>query len=292
MPLVLKLDLAKDAEIEQSLLNGFALTRVGIVSGITSAVTTSQLALIDILNNAPGMPQLGDFLSAGHHEYVCLHRIARPVQNTSGQKAWVWIRYETPGGGGTPLERFAAEDVANLVAEPSDVFPGTAQQIRCSTTATAPQYTSLTPPDTDRPVKVNWPRVMRGLVLYGLFANRPSGNVLNATNCVNDGTWQGLDRGYWRCEGPRVRYSSRDGMYAVSVGFSTKGAGRGRDWSTYEIARSADGTQAGVKTSDLIDAYNEQYEYGLRNDVNGFWKGGLYELANFSQIFGDSFPIG
>lgn len=288
------IDTVTDGEIAQGILDGGRVVRTGIIKGMTIAtVNAPSVALMNALALAPNVPTLGSVLGGGAAaNYVCIYRTARGIPNTGGSMARFWAHYETPGGGGTPLERFAVEDVTNLIAEPIGVFPGTAQQLRVSLTSTAPDYTNDSPPDDDRPVTANYPRVMRSLVLYGLFSNRPSSAVLNSANCVNDDFWQGLPQGYWRCEGARVRYSSRDGLYAVSVGFLTKGEGDGRDWSTYVVPRKSDGTLATVKSDVLGTLYGQDYAPGIANDTDGIGKFGFYDTANFSAIFGDDFPIG
>lgn len=288
-------DTVSDAELQQSLLGQSRIVRTGIVKGLTNLVTTSKTALFDALADAPDIALLGDpFEPDDYPNYLCVHRVARGIPNTGGQMVRVWLHYETPGGGGTPLERFAAEDVTTLIAEPTGVFPGTAKQLRCSLNSTAPNYETDTVDATlqDRPIIANWPRAMRALILYGLFSDRPSSAVLNAKNKVNGNDWQGLGTGYWRCEGARARYSSRDGMYAVSVGFLSKGDGPGEDWSTYEVPRLQDGTLATVKTSVLEALYDADYAYGVQNDKNSVWKAGLYKTLSFSSVFGDDFPIG
>jgi hypothetical protein len=283
-------DQIEGAELEQSVANGRRLVLSGYVTGITTAVTTAKMAMIDAITAADGRAALGAAYDPTLTTYRCMYRVFRAIPGTSGTKGRIFAHFETPQGG-TPFETFAAEDLVSLVAEPTGVFPGTAKQLRCSLTSTSPNYTTDTPATTDRPIIANYPRTMRSLVLYGLFASRPSVTVKNAANKVNSATWQGLGAGYWRCEGPRVRYSNSDGMYAVSVGFLNKGEGTGEDWSTYEIPRKADGTLGTVKDSILTTLYAQAYQYGIRSDKDGVWKAGLYKTANFSAIFGDNFNL-
>ncbi len=299
MALALKLDTIKDAEVQQSLRTQSRLVRTGFLSGITPALfTDKKTALIKAMETAPGIPLLADQLDATNYpQYRCVFRIARPIPSTGGQCAWVYLHYETPNTSGTPLERFAAEDVTTLVSEATNVFPGTAQQLLCSTDDTLPVYDAGGALfANERPITANYPRVMRALVLYGLFADRPNTSVRKAANKVNDAEWAGLPKGYWRCEGPRVRYSNRDGMYAVSVGFLAKGDedDEGADWTTYEVPRGADGSLLKVDSDDLQDLYDGDYEYGVRSDTNGLWAGGLYKLWDFGAVFGDEsdWPLG
>jgi hypothetical protein len=287
-------NLAADGQVEDSLRGRKRLVMHGLVKGITSAtVTSSKLALLDVLADAPGMPQIGDELDPAYPNYFCVHRHAQAVRNSGGSMAWVWAHYETLGGGGVPLERFSAEDVTNLVAEPTSVFPGTAEQLLCSINDTAPVYEDGELFSNERPIIANYPRVMRALILYGLFTDKPSAAMLNAANKVNDAEWQSLGVGRWLCQGARVRYSNLDGMYAVSVGFLTKGDGRGQDWATYVVPRLSDGQLAKVDSDTLSDLYDQDYEYGKMNDTNGCAKYGFYQTAPFGEIFlGDDFPIG
>lgn len=288
-------DTVSDAQLEQSLASGGRLVRTGIVKGLTTAIAPSKKALFAVVNTAPGISALGDPFDVDIPSYICVYTVARGVPNTKGTMARVWQHFETPGGGGTPLERFAAEDSITLSSEPTSVFPGTGKQLRCSLTGTSPSYapTNGRPSaDTDRPITANYPRTLRSLVLYGLFADRPPLAVADAVNTVNSATWQGLGAGRWRCEGARVRYSSRDGMYAVTCGFLTKGSGAGQDWTTYEVPRLSTGEPAAVKSSDLATLYAAPYQNAVRSDKNAIFAAGLYETRNFTSIFGNDFPIG
>jgi hypothetical protein len=280
-------DTVQDAEVQQSLNNGDTIVRTALAKGVEADVATPSSALLVALASV-GVPLLGD-VHPNQASALCIHRIARGV---GGGLVRLWIHYVRPGGGGAPIERFAADDSVVLQNEPMSVFPGTAKQLRCSTTDTAPDPEAADPPATDRPITANYPATVRALVLYGLFADRPSNAVKNSARKVNSATWQGLPRGYWRCEGPQVHYSSRDGMYIITVGFLNKGEEQGEDWSTYEIARSQSGEPAKVKDSILAARYAENYEYGVRWNKDGLFKAGFYRTSNFSATFGDSFPIG
>lgn len=63
-------DQVPEAQVEQSLLSGFRIVRVGIVKGITSDVTTSKAALLDALS------------ASGCEQATALHR------RTCGRAFW------------------------------------------------------------------------------------------------------------------------------------------------------------------------------------------------------------
>lgn len=280
-------DTVEDAEASDSLRDQDRIVRTAFVKGIDiAAVMSSKLALMKVLEDTPDIPDLGDQFDVAYPNYFCMHRVARGIPNTGGSMARLWVHYETPGGGGTPIERFAAEDSTVLVAAPTQKVTGTGVPLLVSSTGDAPDIGEA----TTTLVTSTAPRVMRSLVLYGLFSDRPSTSVLAASNKVNNGTWQGGAAGYWRCEGPRVRYSSRDGMYAVSVGFLTK---MDEDWSTYEFAKDPT-TGLFIKPDEgiLSGLLSAPYAQGVQHDTDGILKVGHYETYNFASTFGVSFPIG
>lgn len=290
MAYTLLLDTVTDAEVQDSLRTRSRFVRTGIVGGLTTAVTSSTLALLDAVSVTPGMPAKGSILHASYPQYILQHRVARGIENTKGTKARVWLHYETLGGGGTPMERFAAQDTTSLSVEPRQTLPGTLKPFLLSMNNTAVNYTTDPQPANVVTVTSSHPREYRALILFGLFADRPNISVLDAANCVNNATWQGLAKGYWRCGGPDVRYSSRDGMYAITVGFMTKGD---QDWSTYEFGRDPITGKLATPTTTIMDVLRAQtYVNDVVYAKNGVLKYGGYPLANFATIFGTSFPIG
>lgn len=286
-------DQVADAQVEQHVRNGTRIVRVGLVEGLTSAVTTSSKAILDAVGHFGGAFAASLAFGFQHPDYtdaLLTFRVARAVENAGGTKARVWAHFETPGNGGAPIERFAIRDTGTLIAEPTEVAPGTAKQLICSTTSSSPNYDHATQRDTERPITANFPRNMRAIQLYGLFADRPPLALLNAGNTVNHATWQGRGRGYWRMDPPDVTWSSRDGLYRVSVSALSKGTRKGEDWSTYEIPIDpATGHKTKVADTDLQALYNQSYEPGLRSDKNGIWKWGFYEVSNLSALLGDTF---
>lgn len=287
MPLETILDTVQDAEVQQSLHQGSRFIRTGIVKGLTLADTTSKLALLAALDDAPDMPDIGEQLDDEYPEFFLMFRTARGIDGTKGTMARVWLHYETLRGGGIPVERFTVRDTGYLIAEPTNVFPGTAKQLLCSTTSSSPDYDG-TQRATDRPITANWPRNQRVLQLVGLFADRPPLALLNAGNTVNHAEWQSRPRGYWRMDPPDVQWSDATGMYRVGVDVMSKGIRPGEDWSTYEIPIDPNtGHQVKVADSVLAALYAQTYELGVRNDKNGVWKGGFYPVSNLSSLLGD-----
>lgn len=290
MAITIDWDQVNGAELDQHVSSGQRIVRSGFVKGLTTTVTTPKLAMLAVMN-VTGVPQFGEIYDAAYPQYRCVYRVVRGIESTGGRMARIFAHYETALGG-TPIETFSAEDGATLSSEPTTVFPGQTKQLLCSTTSTSPNYSATTHAADDRPITANYPRSLRSLVLAGLFANKPSIVTLNATNSVNNATWQGLGIGRWRCEGVRASYSNRDGLYRVTAGFLSKGDGLGDDWSTYEIPIDPKtGQPVRVDQAILTAEQNKPYVNAIMSDKNSLWHVGLYTTRNFSAIFGDNFGV-
>lgn len=294
MALEVKWDLVEGGEIEQHAASGKRIVRSGFVKGITTAtVTSSKLALPKLIDNLIGLglcPNFGDIYDPLYPNYRCVFRNVRGVSG-NGSMARIFAHFETSRGG-TPFETFAIEDSSTPTLEPATIFPGIAKPLRCSLSTAAPTYGS-SPPESEISITVALPRSLRTLIIYGLFADRPSVSVLGALNTVNNATWQGLGKARWKCDAIKCAYSNRDGLYRVTAGFLTKGDGLGDDWSTYEIPIDPrDGKRARPDQAKLADEYNKPYEYAVMSDRNSIFHAGLMPLRNFTAIFGNEFSIG
>lgn len=291
MPLSVTWDIMDGGEIAAHVRSGGRIVRVGHVRGITSTSTTAPTALPDILAFAPAYGE--PYPDPRYSSFVVVYVTARGIPGTRGTMARLYVHYESPRlAGAAPIESFAIEDVTTLVAEPTQVIPGTLTPMLVNLETDEPDPDADPQPATVKMVTATYPRTYRAVVLYGLFNTRPSTTIRYAANCVNHSTWEGLPRGYWRCEGPRVRYSNRDGLFAVSVGFLSKGDQPGEDWSTYSFARDDLGEYV-KPTETLMNTLKAQdYEFGKRWSTRGVYKAGLYRTANFSAIFGDTFVGG
>lgn len=295
--LTIEWDEAQDASATIGRNNGDRFVRIGLVSGITAANTTAPLAMGDALKaaclNSGAIPQTyphPDF-STAKLAYVTVQ--PHPQDHT---KARVWAGYEPIAFSGSPVDRFAVEDVTLLVNEPTGYLPGSRTPLVVSLTTTSPPDNPTVQDANFRTVEANYPRNYRSLVLSGLFSSKPSSAMLLAANRVNSTSWMSLPAGYWRCEGPKVRWASAAGLYSVSVGFLSKGRDDGDDWSTWEFARDPlSGQYVQVKKTVLDPLLAQSYDYGIRYKINGVLKVGMYKTANFGVIFDpliDDTPLG
>lgn len=245
--------------------------------------STPATALIEALESS-GMPQIGEALSPTRTDLTCKNHYVKPLDGpgiTYGNIARVRILFETSRLiGPTPIETFAVEDTTNLGSGTTQLLPYALTPLKV--------YGNAEDDDPENGPKdiatIGLPIPMRSIVLYGLFEERPSEDILSVTRHVNHAEWQGLPKGYWLCSGPRTRWSNLDEMYRVSVAFTTK---QEEDWSEYQILRDPDTGRPWPVDDELVEGLKEdEYEFGINHQYDGILKVGPFRAANFTSIFG------
>lgn len=272
----LKLDTVDGAEGE---------VRKGLKRVVRGAVITDMDVSVpaEVIPRAmtyPGLPNMGSSLSSSYPTY----RLARIIPRAArGKIVFLRLVYEdesTPGGGGGPVfETFSVEDVTTLASGSTQLLPGDLTPLRVSLTGTDTEA-DLAAGET---ATMSYPVPMRSLVLYGLFATRPSVSLLHAMRYVNGATWMGLPKGYWLLSGVSVRYSNVQEGFAVTCTTTTKTE---EDWSSYNSVRGPDNKHIRVPEAETTMLRNQTYEYGIRYKKYGLLKAGPFRLQNFSALFG------
>ncbi len=273
------------------------VVRCGRVLGITSANTTTVKALVDVAMATGQVPyKHPDARLTG---YVLANVIVRGDSQTT---ALIWARYQPISFAGSTVEKFAIEIGGAIEFERMERLPDTGEpfnvQLPDSTTpetsVTLGDYSTVSNLVTLQTLAV--PRVTKVLSLYGLFASVPA-NLEQIENRVNSVAWpaaapgttiMGLAArpvGYWKCDVPRVRWSNRDGMYAVALTIASKGNLPGEDWSSYTFSQDPTTGKFLSPSKDLMShLVDQEYAYGIRNTGGGVLKVGLLQTANFAAI--------
>lgn len=271
----------------------------GRVLGMTSENTTSNKALTDALVASGQIPYEHPDSSLAATGFVLRYAIIRGDSQTTGL---VWAHYAPLQFSGSPIERFAIEVGGAIEYEQMERLPETGEpfnvQLPDSDTpeveVTKGDYSTVSNLVTLQTLAV--PRVTKVLSLYGLFGTVPR-NLEQLENRVNNAAWPAVTPGttlmglgsrgvgYWRADVPRVRWSQRDGLYAVSLTLVSKGTLPGEDWSSYKFSQDPTTGKFLSPANALMAALTvQEYAYGIRNNGGGVLKVGLYHTANFAAI--------
>jgi hypothetical protein len=272
--------------------------RCGAVRGMTDAVTTPTKALTDAVMDSADAPPY-DHPDARLTTFKLRYVIVRADSPTTGM---IWAHYAPLTYSGSPIERLAIEAGGAIEYEQSERLWETGEPFLVRLPSDPPETGSVvdsTLDTADADVSLQTlalPRVTKIISLYGLFAEVP-GNLEDLDNCVNSVDWPpaspgvarlGLSprrKGHWLASPTRVRWSQRDGLYAVAVTLASKGKLTGEDWSSYKFAVDPTTGKFLAPSAALMTVLADQaYEYGIRNNTGGVLKVGQFHLANFAAI--------
>jgi hypothetical protein len=130
---------------------------------------------------------------------------------------------------------------------------------------------------------MSFERTIRRIVMSGVISPQSFAVFRKAANSVNDSTYLGLPRGFWR-----FKYfddSTRDLGRSYAVQFEIC-ADNNKDWSKYEVLRDRNtGQYVTVEAGLLNNLQKKPYSYGVIVN-NGILKVGPYPTANFNSLFG------
>lgn len=228
--------------------------------------------------DAPGIPNIGDAIPGLANSRV-VFKTARPV---SPGMARCFVHVEDGTSEGIPYETFRVTDTTGLEGSTTEVHPGTFRQFRVNMTSDVN--------GAKKTATLSYPIATRRIILEGLFTERPPGTVQSLANKVNSDAWQGMNRGFWRCDLAECSYSNRDGLYRVVVACSTK---QSENWMSLWIARDDNGDHREIPEPilDLVRAAatGNGYQYDIVRNGSGILQTGLYALADFGAVLGDSF---
>ena len=276
MAITLRMDRLDPAAVYDDNEDGIKIVRIGFAEGIP---VDTPAHILPAALEAAGMPGKGE----GHPTRPSAklrRRIVRPVD--AGDKARVELYYDSASDfGGTPNGTFVMRDSTGLTTEMVQLNPELKPiQVRWTPSGGTQVKKTLTLPRTT---------TMRTLSVYATLDRRPSISAQLAVDDVNDRTWQGLGKGFWKCAGLDATFTDATGavgVYTAGAVFITRNY---RDWSDYgwyvdqfgEIPTEDDG----LNPDEIKALMEEDYVYGERY-ANGFTKVGQYRPNNFGAVFG------
>lgn len=290
-------DEASGSEVMIAVREAGYYVRCGRVLGLTNANTTSETALTDVVVASGQVPYTHP--DARLINWKLRYAIVRGDSQTTGL---VWAHYAPLQFAGSPIEKLAIEAGGAIEYEPSERMWDTGHSFKVKLPGDTPETTvtvdeTLDTADADVSLQtLAFPRVTKVLSLYGLFANVPR-NLEKIENAVNDSAWPAASPGafrmglrprgigYWKADPVRVRWSQRDGLYAVAVTLASRGILPGEDWSTYKFAQDPTTGKFLAPSAAMMNALlSLDYQYDIVNNVGGVLKVGLYHLAPFAAV--------
>lgn len=245
----------------------------------TYLVTQTGGATLVQCRDATGIPTMGSVDPELAGAYL-IYKVARAV---APGVARVYCHYETPtitsggGGGGGGIETFAASDDTGQTGSITEIHPFDSHQLLVFNGGSAVAS------QAHQTASISYPKSLRRLTYRGLFADRPSSAVRRLVNHVNDRSYQEYPAGYWLCDHVSSSYSSRDGLYQVTVSMVTQ---QEEPWWSYWIANGPDGKHVTIPPKVLRDSRTKVYEYKTVNNTYGFLQTGLYPVADFQSVLG------
>lgn len=211
---------------------------------------------------------------------ACVVRAIR-VTVTKGIHGLVEVEYRSPGD--TTLEEgnWYISDSTNVEHQAGTVMwkNGTPQLILVGDGGSGRK----------EPAEVQFPTPVRTLEIQAERTGRPGQQVLDGIVAVNNSTWFGYPKGYWRCGGVSARADSSKETITVSGQFLSMVY---RPWMQMPVwYRKSDGRVPDAVIDKLKDDPGP-LRTALMNYVNDVVEGdgwttvGVYPLANFRSIFG------
>lgn len=276
MPITLKLNLLDPAAVYDDGEDSIKITVIGLAQGIPIDTPAN---ILPAALEAAGMPGRGE----GHPtkpQAKLKRRVVRPVD--AGDKARIELYYDSNNDFDlNPNGTFVLRDSTALTNELVQL-DGSFNPIQVVWTPTGGSAVTKT---------VSSPRTtsIRTLSAFATLDQKPSIDTLIAVDDVNDRTWQGRPKGYWKCIGLDATYQDATGsigQYSAGAVFMTR---NWRDWSEYSFYTDQFGeipsVDDGLSPSEIISIMKAPYTIG-QTQGNGFTKTGHYNLANFGAIFG------
>ncbi len=224
-----------------------------------------------------GMPQLNEL-----HPSITNCRVVRHlVRGQANNQATVQIFYETPTGGDVTTGTFFTRAGTSLQSESSGVDQ-----------AGFPIYTTYTPTGSApssiviKHTPINRLTPLRTLQINGTISGLPDAAKTNAVGCVNSVFWQGLDKGFWLCNGFEFE-DNPNGTVSITSSFVSRVQ---RDWKEYSIFLDETGNVPSdvLQNAPISSIVGGPYILGQirAGGIGGFTAVGFYPLANFLSIFG------
>jgi hypothetical protein len=301
MAVTLKLDTIQQSQFEE---NG--LVKRYVRGALIKGMTVEDGKEIDFLFNAgnkdivPGMPQMGEALSASHPDLQLTRRQFIPL---NGGLIRCALTFETPYGFAAQSS-YIVRNSAFLSNIETNMLPGAGR-----TPLSVPGFSQseIVGNDSKIPGDVVTLRIfrpMRQITVSVLAYGSPTSDGGDYIGTVNDDDWpvnvEGMTSkptGYWLMNKFDTMTSKYQGYFTVDAAALTR---TNEDWSEYGILRSRDtGRYAMVTDPDTTHVpphwdYAAEavavkpYKYGImyRRADKGILRVGPYETSSFATLFG------
>lgn len=295
MPAQLILDTIDGASLE---LQGTAVKKVR--TGVITGVPTTDLAdplLLETALSTIGMPRAAD--NAPGYGNLPISKIRAVGFCSDGVR--VELTYETLSGV-TPTAYVITRDSTTRYVR-RNTIPGTRLPFLIPHTTT--DGTTVDVPDDIgfETVAVNYSIISVSMVQLGSLQQQTAtiptlgqldggsglgvtaqvNALANRTNCVNDATWQGLPKGYWRFTRYLTQESRYQGYYST---VATAESPVIEDWSIVQILQDQRTGRFVDLTDNQMNAMNAAgYSYGKIFASEGIARFGPYPMTSYSGIF-------
>lgn len=236
-----------------------------------------------------GMPALGSAYPAGTGTTLVglsLQRII--IRPRTARMATVELLYDVTQIGGITAT-YLIRDSSRLVREVTNMIPGNR----------FPVMVGWKNPDFDIDdefvpfdyVQFAYERHYRVVSISATINNLPPLGNRQAMGRVNDATWYGYPRGYWRVDAFEADSRDRGSTYQIQTEVASR---IDEDWATYGILMNKHtGKYVKVNVSDVDFLVAFDYQYGLKYPTpnpdplnSGIVKIGPYKLVNFAALYG------
>jgi hypothetical protein len=270
-------DLVSDATIDIGLTQN-TLVRTGVMKGFDTTLPSPQIMAAATVALQAVVPKGSPHPSPQYASSI-LQRYQFVTKQGVNRKIWFKLIYQTPDfrnpGGDSifTLERHRRLENVTTNKHPKD-----------NSAITVKWRDPTNPKSFKTPCVVDVPyrQPLLVLVATGYIVGNPPPEYETAWRKVNQTPWQGYPKGYWMYMGADDRTEDYGNSYSIRLEFETKVT---EDWSEYAVFR--DHTTGNILPVDnKILSFLKTFSYAYsKTEHNGVVKAGLYELAEFNDIF-------
>lgn len=172
---------------------------------------------------------------------------------------------------------FLIRDSGYLQGWEGNILPGTGEAFQTAWEESEEMYiedTGGSPPEDWRPAKVpadyipmRFSLPVRTLSVTAVVFGTPPSGLQEAEGCVNNGTWYGKPKGYWRVDRLESDVAVYSGYYTYTASVCTRNH---RDWSEQGVLRSRQtGRYVRVSQDEIDELLGRTYSYGVMQGGTG-----------------------
>lgn len=259
--------------------------RVFSVENLDDGSSTQSATALARALQAFGVPPRGTSLGNGGPAVVVGYS-SQQMPNTDNA-ALLYINYDTPTASGGGSGGFVSSDSTVEIESTTQLHPAMLRPLAMSWSDPADPNAAT----QDDVVSMSYPDSLRSLVVEGVFTEAfLDGTVRPSVNKVNNAKWHGLGVAYWRfiniSSALTIGSSSGNVLYAAQFSLATHS---NRDWSSYAVFRDTHtGKFKTVARADTLAAQGVKYDFDIiyNKPGKGILRAGMYDLANFLNLFG------